>query len=58
MDEAVWIFRFQEYKACVILKTLELSRGVGVPFMKGTVNLAEDLLPRIALKFSNFLLIS
>jgi hypothetical protein len=42
----------------LILKTLELSRRLGGPCTKETVNLAEDLLPRIALKFSKFLLIS
>lgn len=59
VDETVWIFRFQEYKACVShFEDVRIVTWGGDPSMKETVNLAEDLLPKIALKFSNFLLIS
>jgi hypothetical protein len=57
--EAVWIFRFQECKACVShFEDVRIVAWGGDSCVKETVNLDEDLLPRIALKFSNFLLIS
>ena len=59
MDEAVRIFWFQEYKDCVShFEDFRIVMWGGDLCVKDTVNLAEDLLPRIALKFSNFLLIS